>query len=371
MNKLKLTLVLFASLLLGGCSTFGDDRVASQKLLLERQQVVIDPPARRENIGPYASKFALMALFSKVVYRKDLPKATRNELECSYLRSGDVPTVGIPTDSGWSRWAHKDGCVFDDGLALEVYLHAGSKGVPDKAVIAYRGTEHFSFGAAMEDWRANVAAAFRLEPRQYRLAQRHLDSAIPELLRLNHEIQIYATGHSLGGGLAQQAGYYSDKVLEVFAFDPSPVTNWMALEKRERIANPDPVIYRIYHRNEALAYLRNVTSKFNSRRFGRHDFEFYFQDVKEGVGGAVASHEMGILACHLAANIEGATAEHGLTKKSALELLNESYRTPPSKPPYDVHPICPTDVVLSKSIFEQKQANAQQTGEAGEVTAAR
>lgn len=346
---------LLLSLVLAGCATprpSAEDEAAREGLP-KQGQVVVVPPARVESIGPHASKFALMAIFAKVVYRKDLPAKTRNDHECAYLKSAEPLTVGIPTDSGWSRWKgpNGEGCVFDGGLALEIYVHQGPHGLLDKAVIAYRGTENFNLGAALADWKANLSAPLGIEPAQYVRAQKHLDRAIPALLKENRDIEIYATGHSLGGGLAQQAGYYAKAVKEVFAFDPSPVTNWMQLKNATKIANPDPTIYRVYHWNEALAHVRNVTTRFNGRRFGRHDYEFYFQDVPKDVGGAVDAHEMGILACHLAANIPGDTADHGLTKKSALELLNDSYRTPANKPAYDVHPICPTGVLLPKELF--------------------
>ncbi len=306
-----------------------------------------------------------MAIFSKVVYRKDLPQKNRDELECAYIKDQTPLNIGIPTDSGWSRWKGRngEGCVFKQGLALEIYVHTANDGKLDEAVIAYRGTENFNFRAAMEDWRTNIAAPFGLEPLQYKLAQQHLDVVIPQLLE-NTGIQIYATGHSLGGGLAQQAGYYSDSIQEVYAFDPSPVTNWTHLNRNEKIKKPDPVIYRVYHWNETLAYVRNITTRFNNRRFWRQDYEFYFQEAKTNVSGSVEMHEMGILACHLAANIPGNVADHGLTRKAALELLNEKY--PEGRATDAAHPICPNGVLLPKTLWEAKENAAGSLVEVGD-----
>ena len=78
---------------------------------------------------------------------------------------------------------------------------------------------------------------------------------------------IYSTGHSLGGGLAQQFAYALPKddivnpVSKVFAFDPSPVTGFFSVPKALRDSNRKTLkIDRIYERGEILAILRSLTS---------------------------------------------------------------------------------------------------------------
>jgi hypothetical protein len=66
--------------------------------------------------------------------------------------------------------------------------------------------------------------------------------------------------------------------------------------------------------------VRNVTSRFNSRRINRSDYEFYFQDLQP-----VAAHDMGILACHFARKIEGDEAEHHYSKEAARKLTSPEY----------------------------------------------
>jgi len=81
--------------------------------------------------------------------------------------------------------------------------------------------------------------------------------------------RLFATGHSLGAGLAQQFAYslprdqQVPRVTHVYAFDPSPVTG-------RRSAPPDieqensKFLFtdRIYQRGELLAHLRSLTSIF-------------------------------------------------------------------------------------------------------------
>jgi hypothetical protein len=56
-------------------------------------------------------------------------------------------------------------------------------------------------------------------------------------------VKIYSTGHSLGGGLAQQFAYslppspWVPRVSEVYAFDPSPVTGFYSVRRTTRNIN--------------------------------------------------------------------------------------------------------------------------------------
>jgi pimeloyl-ACP methyl ester carboxylesterase len=80
---------------------------------------------------------------------------------------------------------------------------------------------------------------------------------------------IYSTGHSLGGGLAQQFAYALPdallqqgqnlpRVIQVYAFDPSPVTGYYSLEKQIRMQNSKGLrTDRIFERGEILAVVRS------------------------------------------------------------------------------------------------------------------
>lgn len=207
----------------------------------------------------------------------------------------------------------------------------------DEAVIAFRGTENSTLNESLEDWASNVAAAIGIEPPQFITAQRLIPGLIDGLVLQSPRIRIFATGHSLGGGLAQQAGYISEHILEVYTFDTSPVTNWSFLMLHKAVRQTDPKIFRVYHWHEGLAYVRNISSRFETRRFGRSDYEFYFQQVSP-----IAAHEMGILACHLSKIVQGPEADHYYPREYAEAVISPSYRLPE----HYAHPVCPPTVSL-------------------------
>ena len=338
-----------------------------------------------------AKKFALMALFAKVVYRKDLKEGVRNAEGCRYLEDGiSVPDVGMPQlagqSIGWRRWngrlekqAIATPCLNKDGFSMETYVHSTDGKTIDKAVIAFRGTENYSWSEKLADWSTNFSASLGLTPHEYTIAEAVVPEVINALQKANSNVEVYATGHSLGGGLAQQAGYLDARIKAVYAFDTSPVTNWSNLqwrqnrdgaacraallakplpdlraqeEKREAcktlvIKNPYPTIYRVSHWNEGLAYVRNVTSRFNTTRFGRSDHEFFFEK-----DNPVAAHEMGVLACHFARLMPDDDKEFDYPKAYAVKVTSKEYGDA-----YDEHPICPVGVNLPAAQTQQMTAN--------------
>jgi len=342
-----LFLGILAAFSQSGCGTLITGRawLQNDEFKPSSDKVVVVNEVKSVPTVDLVNKFALMALFSKVVYRKDLPQNIRNEQGCDYLaKDAPVPEVGMPQKadgSSWKRWKGTPeaiACQNKDGLSFETYVYETKDGKLDEAVIAFRGTENYSLDESLNDWAANMSAAFGIEPREYVLAQQHIPKLIDELVRQWPDIKVYVTGHSLGGGLAQQAGYMSKQVQEVYTFDTSPVTNWSHLSLRKRIQNPDPIIHRVYHWHEGLAYVRNVTSRFTTRRLGRSDYEFFFQKVPP-----IAAHEMGILACHLSRLVQGNEADHRYPREFALKVISPDYAKN-----YPEHPVCPPTVVLAE-----------------------
>ncbi|MBN8442162.1 MAG: hypothetical protein J0M28_10760 [Thauera sp.] len=253
-----------------------------------------------------AEDFGLMALFAQVVYREDR-KIGRG---CGYLETGFDDTYGMPKSSDgtgrWMRWRGSNACVDDPGRGLfyETYVFRQGDAPPSEAVIAFRGTENTK-DQFISDWTTNLSALFGFEPAQYALARSMMPDLIKGLRHANPEIVIHAVGHSLGGGLAQQAGYQFAEVTRVVTFNTSPVTNWTRLKFDGAVRNRYPLIYRIYHGGEILEKVRFITTSFTSTRYNRYDLGLQF-DRK----ALVAGHSMRIVACMLARILDEGSDRH-------------------------------------------------------------
>lgn len=288
--------------------------------------VTIDAKSDKYNAAPKSSaalksdefmldasrRFGLMALFSEVVYRRDLKNDAKDGQGCRYLegkqKSDYELNFGMPRtnkdEGGWKRWVPEasysigPACLDQAGLYYETYVHVDKLGAIDEAVIAFRGTEN-RWGQYFDDWSANLVAALGFEPRQHALVRSHIPTLVGRIIAQSNApsrpIKIYATGHSLGGGLAQEAGYLRPEILEAFTFNTSPVTNWSYLRRHKAVANDYPIFHRIYNGGEFLEVPRFISTTFTAARFGRHDIGLQFTERKSFSG-----HGMSIIACSFA-----------------------------------------------------------------------
>lgn len=215
-------------------------------------------------------------------------------------------------------------CLDKDGLFYETYIYRPTEGTPTEAVIAFRGTENYPFSQAIADWKANPWAALGIEPSQYRIARSQIPKVIERLRQENGDIPIYAVGHSLGGGLAQQTGFLSRHITEVFTFNTSPVTNWTWLSLNHQIENEYPRIYRVFHTGEILEKVRFVTTNFTSTSYGRYDIGVQYESKSH-----IEGHSIKVITCKFACalsrlNEDDTSVEHHLpTKFVREELLGE------------------------------------------------
>src|SRR5262245_21323703 len=115
-----------------------------------------------------AQKFAAMAWFADVVYRRDKDEDKRDHRAC-YVDpevSVDMPR----SDKGrWVRWRPNNpmdssgkeiaACLSDGGLYYETYVYfSADTQKATEAVIAFRGTENNTIRQALDDWMSNVAS---------------------------------------------------------------------------------------------------------------------------------------------------------------------------------------------------------------------
>lgn len=136
------------------------------------------------------------------------------------------------------------------GLGYKVFVHP----LRNEIVIAFRGTD---FEQA-DDWFSNLRWITRFLPfyDQYEQVQRHIGPILDRALQGRTDASVVATGHSLGGGLAQQAAYMDARIRAVQAFDPSAVTGYYDADVNGKRNAKDLLIDRVFQRGEVLAYLR-------------------------------------------------------------------------------------------------------------------
>lgn len=228
---------------------------------------------------------------------KDICKATSADL--------------VVAKHGWTRWTsfpisngHLDSVMKTSHLRAEVWENRDLKQV----VVAFGGTE-FKSG---KDWISNFRwLTFKVDDEYTRLVrdfapafvQEYSNRSRSELGGWLNGAKLISTGHSLGGGLAQQFAYaipvtlQQPKVSQVYAFDPSPVTGFFSVDPAVRDVNRVGLyIDRIYERGEILALLRSFTSLFVQPSAENPTIRGVRYSLLNG-GNAVANHSMHDFAC--------------------------------------------------------------------------
>jgi hypothetical protein len=156
-------------------------------------------------------------------------------------------------------------------LRAEVWAHAQRQEV----IVAFGGTAASSW----QDWKSNLhwLGQFAGTQDEYAvLSEVFAPIFIEEYLRRRDRegetwlkgARVLATGHSLGGGLAQRFAYTSwfrtevPRATTVFAFDPSPVSGKRSTPGfvEDGLAYKGLEINRIYNRGEILAGVRSLLS---------------------------------------------------------------------------------------------------------------
>ena len=167
------------------------------------------------------------------------------------------------------------------------------------ALIVFRGTDF----EESEDWSSNFRWFNRFlssKLDQYDEVRILTPKIIEEIEKYDSTVDTFiTTGHSLGGGLAQLAGYSSHKINLVFAFDSSPVTGFYDVEGGLRRFNSQNLkIYRIYEHGEVLAYVRLAMKGLYPMSKNNPDIiQLRFNLIKSG--NIVSQHSIKALSCNL------------------------------------------------------------------------
>jgi hypothetical protein len=186
-----------------------------------------------------------------------LPYAKMAEL--SYT---DSP--GCPAEAGPRGWTCRFGtdaiglcparAVCAPGLAIQVWRKEGC----GEAVIAFQGTNWTQLGDVLSNFRWFFRTSQLDEYTQVQFALRKIVARIRAECA---KAPIIATGRSLGGGLAQFAGYLDPQIKYVYAFDPSPVTAYFQVPPKIRERTVQYLgIDRVYETGEALSFPRHLIS---------------------------------------------------------------------------------------------------------------
>lgn len=221
--------------------------------------------------------------------------------------------------SGWSRWSD-----FPNGA-----LAAELKNAHLRAEVWYnreRNTLAIAFGGTVfdsgKDWLSNLRwfVPGDRNDEYTALVRRFIPALRDKFIELKGQpdnaalssATLVSTGHSLGGGLAQQFAYALDpddrlpRVSTVYAFNPSPVTGYYSVDDAVRDANSRNLkIERIYERGEILASLRSVLRVFyplsaSNPAISEVRYNLFWKPQAITVGGAVRQHSMAPFASGLA-----------------------------------------------------------------------
>jgi hypothetical protein len=287
-------------------------RVARRPAFRQKSnEVVIREPGQRtlgppQPIAPEARKDLDFAWLSQAAYGRTPDGKKKYPVGCA---DADAALQNL----GWSRWPDFPNAdlrekVADSHLRVEVWTNTSYKAV----AIAFGGTVFSNW----KDWVSNLRWFVRraLRHDEYTEIEKEFGPAfIREFVEKRKQTEwaflkdakIFATGHSLGGGLAQEFAYSLPRdndvprVVKVFAFDPSPVTGFYSLNLTTRNTNSQKLaIDRIYERGEILAFLRSLENfiyppSASAPTIRQVRYSLFYNH------NPITGHSMGELACKL------------------------------------------------------------------------
>ena len=304
---------MLACLVFSGCSLFEHSATCTTRKLIPPESFQLNAEAERPDFchyqGALAAWYVPYAIMSLNAYRPDgLDDMTADRTESCQDQTNKVrcPEAWVGSRLG------EEGRYFEaNNRATGLFMESFEREYTDESrktrhveyVLAFRGSEFTD----VSDWRANFRwfmpglRAGDEYPEARQTSVEWVASACRGLGTDFDQLDVTMAGHSLGGGLAQNAGYAVARALQpglapasgelsdqerkeqellaacpqekvrvrVVAFDPSPVTGYRDEQGLPRCENPlsrrcrAPIIMRLYEKGEILAPLRRVVSWFN------------------------------------------------------------------------------------------------------------
>jgi hypothetical protein len=318
--------------LLSGCAFQASDVVLIRE---PGNRLYSDPQPVRDEARQLADYAAMSANAYDSVWRDSttLPRpraVTSAGVDPEAVRRCEADPTPLPLD-GWMRWskpkfAFPSQALIDESYEVGLFFEVWEKlnVDPPLIAIAFRGTE----GDSWRDWATNFQWLLKWLPGwkdQYEVVRngvrQELIAELAKRLRepdlASRKPRIVTTGHSLGGGLAQQLAYALldeasppaiPAIAEVFAFDSSPVTGWYSVRDDLRHRNAEHLrIERVFEHGEALAFVRLLFSYLyppSATAPAIAEVRFNFNQSWNPFG----DHGMRGLACHLQFEAEKAAA---------------------------------------------------------------
>lgn len=216
---------------------------------------------------------------------------------------------------GWTRWTNVPSPDLlkeadDVGLVVEIWEKSSA---PPIIAAVFRGTEW-----SLRDWITNIRWFIPFHRDQYTLVAEKVGNELLQEVKKRLEtdrerysaVTLVATGHSLGGGLAQHLAYslpsdrmpdgmLTPRVNPVHVFDPSPVTGWFSVDRNVRETNAKGLrIDRAFEHGEILAYLRLIMSYINPPTANDPSIREIRYNFVDSIN-PFSSHSMRLLACEL------------------------------------------------------------------------
>ena len=230
------------------------------------------------------------AAFQNPEGRRWFDDLRRNGWSCLF---GQVGAVGCPP-------SHE--CV--GGLEFHVWRRADC----GEAVIAFRGSDEGDVG----DWISNMRWFVR-----HTLLDQYdqVRAAIPHIIKRVNQFgcrprRIVATGHSLGGGLAQHVALAHRGIHYVYAFDPSPVVGFFDVPWSQRNVTSETLgIDRVYESGEVLSLPRYLASGLMASTACRPRIRIVRFQTPE-VPSRIERHRVGHMTRSLVAQAQGPKVAH-------------------------------------------------------------